>query len=104
MLKLFQINITANWGSHGKIAEDIGKCAMVQGWDSYIAYGRWSRSSKSKLIRIGNLWDERWHALQNRIIDNHGLASKAVTHELVNKIIEISPDVIHLHNIQQPAL
>lgn len=99
MLKLFQINITANWGSHGKIAEDIGKCAMVQGWDSYIAYGRWSRSSKSKLIRIGNLWDERWHALQNRIIDNHGLASKAVTHELVNKIIEISPDVIHLHNI-----
>ena len=40
MAKLLQINITANWGSHGKIAEGIGNIAISHGWDSYIAYGR----------------------------------------------------------------
>lgn len=28
MPKLFQINVTANWGSTGKIAEQIGLCAQ----------------------------------------------------------------------------
>ena len=28
---LFQINVTANWGSTGKIAEQIGQCAMSLG-------------------------------------------------------------------------
>ena len=46
MTKLLQINITANWGSHGKIAEGIGKLAISKGWDSYIAYGRWSNPVK----------------------------------------------------------
>ena len=38
-MKLLQINITANWGSHGKIAEGIGQLAIKEGWESYIAYG-----------------------------------------------------------------
>ena len=52
MTKLLQINITANWGSHGKIAEGIGKLAISKGWDSYIAYGRWSNPSTSVLYHI----------------------------------------------------
>ena len=32
--KLLQINSTANWGSTGKIAEQIGLVAMEAGWDS----------------------------------------------------------------------
>lgn len=31
-MKLLQINITANWGSHGKIAEGIGQLAIKEGW------------------------------------------------------------------------
>ena len=38
--KLLQINVSANWGSHGKIAEGIGKIAISNGWESYIAFGR----------------------------------------------------------------
>ena len=30
---LLQINITANWGSTGKIAEQIGLCAMKHDWE-----------------------------------------------------------------------
>ena len=53
MPTLLQINITANWGSTGKIAEQIGVLAQQSGWDSYIAYGRNMNPSKNKLIRIG---------------------------------------------------
>lgn len=99
MPKILQVNITANWGSHGRIAERIGQLATSSGWESYIAYGRWANSSKSQLIRIGSMWDERLHGLQSRLFDSHGLASKHATCKLVNQIKSIHPDIIHLHNI-----
>ncbi|MBD5353584.1 MAG: glycosyltransferase [Bacteroides sp.] len=99
MSTLLQINVTANWGSTGKIAEDIGKLAIEVGWESWIAYGRGEPTSKSNLIRIGNDWDMRLHGLQSRLLDNHGLASKKVTKEFIDRIKEIKPDIIHLHNI-----
>ena len=99
MPRLYQINITANWGSHGRIAEEIGQLVMQNGWESYIAYGRWANLSKSHLIKIGSMWDERWHGVQSRLLDNHGLASKKATKQLINSIKEIKPDIIHLHNI-----
>lgn len=57
MYRLLQINVSANWGSTGKIAEEIGLQVMKQGWESYIAYGRYCNPSKSKLIKIGNIID-----------------------------------------------
>ena len=53
MPTLLQINVTANWGSTGKIAEAIGVAAKKHGWDSYIAYGRIANSSQSHLIQVG---------------------------------------------------
>lgn len=97
--KLLQINITANWGSHGKIAESIGKIVQQNGWKSYIAYGRWMNPSQSELYRIGSDWDERIHGLGSRLMDNHGLMSKQATQRLLQYIDSVQPDVIHLHNI-----
>ena len=51
---LLQINVTANWGSTGKIAEQIGICAMSNGWKSYIAYGRMMNPSQLHLINVGS--------------------------------------------------
>ena len=99
MSKLLQINITANWGSHGKIAEGIGKLAISQGWDSYIAYGRYANASVSHLYHIGNMADEYGHVALTRLFDSHGLGSKRVTRQLVEYIRHLSPDIIHLHNI-----
>ena len=56
-MKLLQINVTSNWGSTGKIAEQIGQCAMRHGWESYVAYGRMHNPSQNKLIRIGTMAD-----------------------------------------------
>ena len=96
---IIQINVTANWGSTGKIAEDIGKLAMQNGFESWIAYGRGKPKSQSNLIRIGNDYDMKIHGLKTRLFDNHGLVSKNVTKEFIEKIKEIKPDIIHLHNI-----
>ena len=97
--KLLQINITANWGSHGRIAEEIGKIAISKGWESYIAYGRNANPSISHLIKIGFMFDEFCHLVQTRLLDNHGLASKYVTRKFIAEIDKIRPDIIHLHNI-----
>jgi len=99
MKKLLQINVVVNSGSTGRIAEEIGQLAINNGWESYIAYGRNERPSKSKLIKIGTDWDIKIHGLQTRIFDRHGLASKNATLELIKQIKEIKPDLIHLHNL-----
>lgn len=96
---LLQINVTANWGSTGKIAEDIGKIAIANGWESWIAYGRGNPTSASNLIRIGDDLDMKVHAIQSRLLDNHGLSSKEATKSFIKRIEEIKPDIIHLHNI-----
>lgn len=99
MPKLLQINATANWGSTGRIAEQIGHAAIEAGWESYIAYGRNSRNSESELLRIGRVWDTYLHALKARLFDKAGLGSKRATGLLIDKIDKIDPDVVHLHNI-----
>ena len=99
MMILLQINSVVNTGSTGRIAEEIGQTAIATGWKSYIAYGRNDRPSQSELIKIGNDWDIKMHGFQTRLFDRHGLGSRSATKELVGKIKEISPDIIHLHNI-----
>lgn len=104
MPKLLQINITANWGSTGKIAESIGIAAKKAGWESYIAYGRWCNPSQSYLIKIGRWWDKYFHYAEQLILDNEGLCSRMATRRLLLRIEEIKPDVVHLHNIHDHYL
>lgn len=99
MEKLLQINLSANWGSHGKIASQIGDVAISHGWESYIAYGRACNPCSSKLIKIGGQWDIYEHLIETRLFDNHGLASRRATKKFIKQIDELKPDIIHLHNI-----
>lgn len=101
---LLQINVTANWGSTGKIAEQIGLCAQEHGWKSYIAYGRMMNPSKNELVKIGNAFDVYEHYAEARLLDNEGLASRGATKRLLRRIDEIKPDVVHLHNIHDHYL
>jgi glycosyltransferase involved in cell wall biosynthesis len=99
MKKLLQINSVINYGSTGRNTEEIGKEAIKNGWKSYVAYGRNVRPSQSETIKIGSDWDIKLHGLQTRLFDRHGLASKKATKQLVEKIRQIKPDIIHLHNL-----
>ena len=39
-MKIVQINSVLNWGSTGKIAEQIGTCVIESGNSSFVVYGR----------------------------------------------------------------
>lgn len=100
MYKLLQINTTCNYSSTGRIAEQIGQLALDCGWDCYLIHGpRYVNPSKLKTIQSVNLFQEKIHALESRIFDNHGLSSRSSTKKIIEKIKEIKPDIIHLHNI-----
>lgn len=98
-LSILQINVTANIGSTGKIAEQIGQAAIREGFRSCIAYGRRGLPGGNELIRIGSKRDNLLHALRCRLLDQEGYGSKKATRELVQKIQELHPDIIHLHNL-----
>ena len=104
MPKLLQINVTANWGSTGKIAEQIGLSAQKHGWKSYIAYGRMMNPSKNELVKIGNAFDVYEHYAESRLLDNEGVASRRATRRLLQRMDEIQPDIVHLHNIHDHYL
>lgn len=98
-MRLLQINTVVNSGSTGRIAEEIGQLAIIYGWESYIAYGRNERPSKSHLIKVGTDCEIKWHGVETRLFDRHGLGSKQATLRLIKQIESINPDIIHLHNI-----
>lgn len=104
MLKLFQINVTSNWGSTGKIAEAIGNSAIENGWDSYIAFGRKHNPSSSKVIKVGTKIDTYIHYAYDRLFDMEGRSSKQATKALVKKIKEIDPNIVQLHNLHDHYL
>lgn len=99
MAKLLQINVTANWGSTGKIADMCNQYASARGWECYEIYGRYQNSSSFYQIKIGSKIGVYTHYLENILFDNEGLGSRYATRNLIKIIKEIAPDVIHLHNI-----
>jgi len=99
MPKLLQLNVTANWGSTGKIAEGIGLAALARGWESAIVYGRMMNPSASQLVKVGSQADVYAHYARYRYFDGEGLGSRRSTLRLINWIEKYAPDVVHLHNI-----
>ena len=96
MIKLLQINVSANWGSTGKIAEQINQAANCDCW---LAYSRHANPSASRLIRIGGKLDVLWSVVETRLLDRAGLSMRRATKNLIRQIQTIQPDIIHLHNI-----
>ena len=98
-MKVLQINTAVNTGSTGRIAESIGLVLMTNHDESFIAYGRGSRKSKSQTIQIGSSFDYKLHGLKTRLLDRHGFGSYSATKKLISEIEKIAPDIIHLHNL-----
>lgn len=100
-MKIFYINSVCGVGSTGRIVTDMHNTVTSRGHESIIAYGRGTaRGVDDKCVfKIGSLSEVCIHALMSRFTDKTGLYSKKGTRELIKRIKEFSPDVIHLHNI-----
>ena len=101
MHRLLQVNTLCNWGSTGKIAEQIGQHAIHEGWEVWLAHsGRYVKPSAMKTIQVGSKNSVYWHFFWNSfLLGHHGLGSQRATSQFVEKIKIIKPDIIHLHNI-----
>lgn len=99
MRNLLIINVAANKGSTGRIAEGIARLSIENGYNSYLAYSRSGNESCANLIKIGDNFDVKLHGLESLLFDNHGFASRCVTRKFISEIERIKPDIINLHNI-----
>ena len=100
MPTLLHINSSLNYGSTGRICENIGLIAKNDGWDVYQAHGvKYARRSQLKTYPVCSRLAEWKHTFFSLLFDAHGLASVSETKRLTDWIKEISPDVIHLHNL-----
>ena len=98
MSSILFINSVCN-GSTGTICKNLYKAAAEAGHECCIAYGRGEAPKGFKTIKIGNKLDIYLHVLKARLFDASGFGSKQATKELIKKIDEFKPDIIHLHNI-----
>lgn len=98
-MKILQINSVCGIGSTGRIATDIHHLLIKQGHESWIAYGRGEARNCENTFKIGSKIDSYMHVAKTRVLDKHGFGSKQATIEFIEKVKELNPDVIHLHNI-----
>lgn len=100
MPTLLAINECLNL-STGNIAQGCIDVAVKNGWTCYFAYSSREPSilSKAKLISVGSKWNAYLHYLESLIFDREGLSSRSATKKLIDKIKNIRPDIVHLHNI-----
>lgn len=97
---VLQINSTLNWGSTGRIAEQIAILAETRGFKCYIAHGaRFINKSSIETIKIGTKFGNYVHAFLGEYFGRHGFGSKIATYLLIKRLKKIKPDIIHLHNI-----
>ncbi len=99
MSKILFINSVCGSGSTGRICTDLYDLAEKKGHKCYIAYGRGNAPESYNTIKIGNKLDLFSHVFFSRVFDRHGFASKKATKKFIQKIEDINPDIIHLHNL-----
>ena len=97
-MKVVQINSVCGVGSTGRIAVDISKKLNDEGIENLIFYGVGDSDYKHG-IKFGGKRNVRTHQLGTRLLGKHGFYSKHATKDLVEKLKEFDPDIVHLHNI-----
>ena len=97
-MKYVQINSFHN-GSTGTIMKTIHKNLQAEGIDSYIFWGRRHESINDHEVCFTTKTGYLLHGFLSRLTDRCGFYSKKDTKNLLRRLDEIKPDVVHLHNI-----
>lgn len=98
-MKVILINAVP-YGSTGKIMFSVSKLVQRNGGKTVAATGfSWHKVSHEEHKFIGNLFTKSLHMFLSKLCGNHGCYSSFSTMQLIKRIKEFSPDIIHLHNI-----
>jgi putative colanic acid biosynthesis glycosyltransferase len=98
-MNVLQINSLCGLGSTGRIATDLHTFLIARGHQSTVAFGRDTAENCRQTIHIGGRFDNYLHVVRTRLLDQHGFGSAIATKTFIEKIKELNPDVIHLHNL-----
>ena len=100
-MKVVFIN-SVPYGSTGRICTDICSTLKGRGEEVYLSFGYSYHPIKeieNSYIKIGSIFDKFCHMKLSNLSGKHGMYSKCATHKLIRKLIEIKPDILHLHNL-----
>lgn len=92
------INTVPN-GSTGGIMMKEHRELLAAGGESYAFWGRGRAGEGDREMRFATDAEVRRDALQTRLDGRAGFHSKAATRRLLERLDEIKPDVVHLHNL-----
>lgn len=98
-MRILQINSVYGYGSTGRIVENLHKGIQADGHESYVIYGRGSKSKDKNVFLLGNKVEQAIDLLGTRLFNKHGQYNYINTSLIIRKIKEIQPDIVHLHNI-----
>lgn len=98
-MKILQINSVCDFGSTGRTTRELADYLEQQGHECYVAYGHGS-TTYTKSMKIGSVLENHIHnAVFTRLLGLHGYGTRHGTKRLINWIKDISPDIVHLHNL-----
>lgn len=96
-MRVAQMNSVYGHGSTGWIARAIHERLMAEGVTAAMLSS--TRTQAANHVRIGGLFNKVEHALETRVLDRHGLASRRPTMIAGRFLTDFRPDVVHLHNV-----
>ena len=98
-MKIVEINTVCDTGSTGRIAANVCRMLTERGHDTYFAYGRGGHPNDINGYKIGNRLDFLLHVFRNFFMGQSGFGSILVTRRLLKWLDDISPDILHIHNL-----
>lgn len=97
-MKIVQINATCGAGSTGKICSAVAELLDREQIENYIFYSS-GYSTDPHGRKYMSKMDEKIQALCSRMFGNYGFNTYFATKRLLKELDNISPDIVHLHNL-----
>ena len=97
-MKIVQINSVFGKGSTGKICLGIAELLEKDRYDNCVLYSNAGTDSPFGIRYTDNKF-VKLYAIKSRICGNFGFNSVRETKSLIAKLDELSPELVHLHNI-----
>lgn len=97
-MKIVQINSTCGSGSTGKICVAVSELLTAKDVENFVFYAV-GNSTYPLGKRYMSAWDIKWQTLKSRVFGTYGFQTKNATKRLLKELEQISPDIVHLHNL-----
>lgn len=101
-MRIAAINTVASQNNApGQLMMDICDAVVESKGQAMAVYGRGKRDylNRVRCVRENTSLDVLCHTLLSRICDSEGLHSQYVTQNIIKRLIDFTPDIIHIHNL-----